>query len=129
MNAIGDLVGTLRFASKSLGGTSDWREMTMVEVTNFCSVCEKHAVPQPVETVRQDDFAFSTCWSSVEVNAGGDLVTISQIDLTLMGIGKSVWLPKRHDSIIAGNHPLEANPSPFSCGGNRGRSADTLRTL
>jgi hypothetical protein len=129
VNAIGDLVGTLRFASKSLGGTSDWREMTMVEVADLCSVGEKHAIAQPVEAVRQDDFSFGPCWSSVKVNAGGNFVAISQIDLTLMGIGKSVWLPKRHVSIIAGNHPLEANPSPFSCRGNRGRSADTLRTL
>lgn len=81
----------------------------MIEVAYFCTIGEKHSVSKPVEAVGQDDFAFGSRRCSIEVNAGGHFVSIAQIYLILVGIGKCVGLPKRHVSIIAGNHPPETN--------------------
>lgn len=74
----------------------------MIEVANLLSICKENAITQPVEPVGQDDFALSACGGAIDAVLGNNLVANSQVDLTLVWVGKSVWLPKRHVSIIAG---------------------------
>ena len=81
----------------------------MVKVADFVSVDELNAITQPVEAVRQNYFAFGALWCTVNINGGYDFVSDSQVDLTLVRVGEGVWLPKRHDSIIAGNRVRAAN--------------------
>ena len=73
----------------------------MVEVANFDAIRKKHAVTQPIETIRQDDLALCSGRYAIKINRGHDLVAIAQVDLALMWVGKSVGLPKSHGSIIA----------------------------
>ena len=75
--------------------------MAVVEVAYFDSIRKKHAVTQPIETVRQDDLAFCSGSYAIKINRGDDLVAVAQVDLALVWVGKSVGLPKSHGSIIA----------------------------
>lgn len=101
----------------------------MIEITNFCAVRKKNSIAQPIETIGQDDFALSSGWCTIEVNIGDYLVAVTQVDLTLVGVGKCVGLPKCHVSIIAGMHPEVTNSSGFISVGDWAGRADTLRTL
>ena len=74
----------------------------MVEVADFLSIGEQHAISKPVESVSQDDFALSSLGGTIYSVFGNDLVANSQVDLALVRVGESVWLPKRHVTIIAG---------------------------
>jgi trigger factor len=85
----------------------------MVEVSNLDSVHEKNSVSQPVKTISQDDFSWGSLRSAVQIHGGNYLVAAAQRDLPLMGIGKSMWLPKSHRSIIAGKSPSGANRYTF----------------
>jgi hypothetical protein len=76
--------------------------MAMIKVANFCSIGEENSVTKPVEAICQDDLAFGAFWGIVDSGLGNHFVANSQIDLTLVRVGKCVGLPKRHVSIIAG---------------------------
>jgi hypothetical protein len=82
----------------------------MIEVADFGAIGKKHAVAQPIKTIRQDDFALCSGNNSVKINRGHDLVAIAQVDLALMRVSESVGLPKSHGSIIARNGTRKANP-------------------
>ncbi len=73
----------------------------MIEVADFDAIRKKHAVAQPIETIRQDDLALCPARYSVKVDVGDDFVAITQVDLALMRVSESVGLPKCHGSIIA----------------------------
>lgn len=73
----------------------------MVEVADFDAIRKKHAVAQPIESIRQDDLALCSGNHTVKINRGHDLVAVAQVDLALVWVGKSVGLPKSHGSIIA----------------------------
>lgn len=74
----------------------------MVEVADFLSIAEQHAISKPIEAISQDDFAFCSLGCAIDSVFGNHLVANAQVDLALMWVGESVWLPKRHVSIIAG---------------------------
>ena len=74
----------------------------MVEVANFFTIGKQHAIAKPIKTVRQDDFALCSLGRTIDSVFGNHFVANSQIDLTLVRVGKCVGLPKRHVSIIAG---------------------------
>ena len=82
----------------------------MIEVADFDAIGKKHAVAQPIKSIRQDDFALCSGNNSVKINRGDDLVAIAQVDLALMRVSESVGLPKSHGSIIARNGTRKANP-------------------
>lgn len=68
------------------------------------------AIAQPVEAIRQDDLALGSEGDAVEIDAGHYLVAVAKVDLTLVRVGKSMGLPERHGSIIAGRGGQGANP-------------------
>ena len=74
----------------------------MVEIANLLSVDEQNSVAQPIEAIGQDDFALCSLGGAINSVLGNHFVANSQVDLALMWVGESVWLPKRHVSIIAG---------------------------
>ena len=103
------LSGTLCLTCKSLRGTTNGLNVAVIKVADFITVHKKDAVAQPVEAIRQDDFAFGACGGAIDVDGRTHLVPIAQIDLAFMGGGECVGLPERHVSIIAGKGALNAN--------------------
>jgi len=97
----GVLAGALCNASEALCSATNRRKVAVVKVAYFNAIGKEHAIAKPVETVRQDDFAFCSGSHSIKVNCGDDLVAVAHIDLALVWVGKSVGLPKSHGSIIA----------------------------
>jgi hypothetical protein len=80
-----------------LGGAPDRRQVAVVEITDFDTVVEQHPVPQPVETVGQNDLALRACgYTGVEVDGGLDPVADLQVDLACVGLGQGVRLPVGH---------------------------------
>ncbi len=96
------LSGALCLPSESLGSAADGLNVAMVEVADFGTVHELDAVTQPIEAIRQDDFALGASRGTVNIHGGAHLVAIAQIDLALVWSGECMGLPKRHVSIIAG---------------------------
>jgi hypothetical protein len=76
--------------------------MAVVKVANLLSICKENAIAQPIESICQDDFALCSFGGSVDSVHSGNLVADPQVDLALVRVGESVWLPKRHVTIIAG---------------------------
>ena len=74
----------------------------MVEVANFFTIGKQHAIAKPIKSVSQDDFALCSLGRTIDSVFGNHFVAYSQVDLALVRVGESVWLPKRHVSIIAG---------------------------
>ena len=72
----------------------------MVQIAQFDAVVEQHAVPLPIESVRESDFAGGTSMDTVEVDAGRHGVAKSEIDLSFMRTGERMWFPQRHDTIL-----------------------------
>ena len=72
----------------------------MVEVAHLDAVGEQHPVPQPVETVGENDLAFGAGGHSVQLNSAQDLVTHAQVELVGVRLGEGVRLPERHAPIL-----------------------------
>ena len=103
------LSGALCLTGEPLGRFADGLNVAVVEVADFGTVHEKHAITQPIKAIRQDDLAFGPCWCAVDINSCAYLVAIAKIDLTLVGDSECMCLPKRHVPIIAGKGALNAN--------------------
>jgi len=82
----------------------------MVQIAQFDAVVEQHAVPLPIESVRESDFAGGTSMDTVEVDAGRHGVTESKVHLTFVRTGKRVWFPQRHGSILAYGDVVARHP-------------------
>ena len=87
--------------------------MAVVKIAHLSAICEKNAITQPVKAICQDDFSFGPLRGSVYIHCGHHFVSTAQFDLSLMGVGESVWLPKSHRPIIAGKSPSGANRYTF----------------
>ena len=81
----------------------------MVEIANFASIGELHAIAQPVKAVGQNDFAFCPLWCAVYINGGNNLVANAEVDLAGVRGGECVGLPEGHVSIIAPKSAWKAN--------------------
>lgn len=81
----------------------------MVEIANFASIGELHAIAQPVKAVGQNDFAFCSLWCAVYINGGNNLVANAEVDLAGVRGGECVGLPEGHGSIIAPKSAWKAN--------------------
>jgi len=81
----------------------------MVEIANFASIGELHAIAQPVETISQNDFAFCALRCAVYINGSNNLVANAEVDLAGVRGGECVGLPEGHGSIIAPKSAWKAN--------------------
>jgi len=88
--------GLLLFLGEALGGTTDWFDLALVEVTNLGTVVEQHAVALPIETVCEDDFAFGAHRHAVDFGRRANPVAHLQYELVRVRRGEAMWLPELH---------------------------------
>ena len=56
----------------------------MVEIANFGAVSETHSVPQPIETIGQNDLALAAYRQPISLDRELYFVTIFEVDLAGM---------------------------------------------
>ena len=81
-------------SGKSFGGLADWRNVALVEIANFGTVCKPHAIPKPIETISQDDFALRTNRHALYLGCGHNGVARAQADLVGMGECQCMRFPR-----------------------------------
>ncbi len=101
---------------EAFGGPPDGLEVTVVEIADLGAVVEQHAVPLPVESVREQHLALGADGHPVDLGVGTDPITDAEVDLTVVGLGEGVRLPDRHDDSLP-DRPESDHHRP----GDRGR--------
>ena len=81
-------------SGESFGGLADWRNVALVEIANFGTVCKPHAIPKPIETISQDDFALRTNRHALYLGCGHNGVARAQADLVGMGECQCMRFPR-----------------------------------
>jgi len=81
-------------SGKTFGGLADWRNVALVEIANFGTVCKPHAIPKPIETISQDDFALRTNRHALYLGCGHNRVARAQADLVGMGECQCMRFPR-----------------------------------
>ena len=81
-------------SGETFGGLADWRNVALVEIANFGTVCKPHAIPKPIETISQDDFALRTNRHALYLGCGHNGVARAQADLVGMGECQCMRFPR-----------------------------------
>lgn len=68
--------------------------MTVVEIAEFHTVVEQHAIPQPVEAIRKDDLALRALWRTIQIHRRLDAITDRKVDLTFVRLGQCMGFPR-----------------------------------
>ncbi len=72
----------------------------MIEIAQLDAVREQHAIPQPVETIGEQNLALRTRRHTLQLGGAQHSIADAQVELVGVRLGECVRLPESHRAIL-----------------------------